>query len=974
MKRLSFLRYRALFWLTCLLLSNLLLTQNGFTQTPQPEIIPVKGTIVGSTGEALVGATVTIDGTTIGTAADINGSFSLNAPMGSTLIVSYVSFQTQRLVVTSADPLEIVLMEDLFLLDEAVIVAIGYGSMRRSDLTGAIATIPADGLKGGVITSTEQVLQGRIAGLTVIQGTGDPTRGASLRLRGGTSLTASSDPLIVVDGIPGVDINTVHPSDIVSIDVLKDASAAAIYGSRGANGVIIITTNRSAVGKSISYSGYMAVGQAANYIDLLSANQWRNYVREEEVHNASDYGANTDWQRELHQTSISQSHNVSFSNIGENSGFRASVNFQDNEGIIIRSRLQRLGASLNAHQMGLNNRLKVEVGLNTNLDSWHPINYEIFQRMYNLNPTIPVRDENGEFTNLGGTLYENPVEIATNRIANNNRNRLLGFSKAELEILPGLKSTTQISYELNSFKGDSYLPSYAFWGRSDGGFASKSLGEATNTQIESFLTYDRTIDIHRFNVLGGYSFLENVWEGFGAVRRRFDTDLFTYNNLRAGLDDRADDVYSYKSSARLVSFFGRLNYSYDGRYMATATLRRDGSSRFGVHNKWGLFPSAALAWRISEEAFMDITSDWLYNLKLRAGWGITGNQDAVPPYTSLALYGAGSASYYDAATDTWKQAYGPIQNPNPNLKWESTEQINLGLDFSLFGKLSGMVDVYQKTTSDLLYTYAVPADQFVFGRMLANVGEISNRGVELTLNYNAFQNHNFSWDVDFTAARNVMVINKLSDEQFQTDIVKEGNLHGLTGLSGVFSQIVAEGYPVGTFWGRQTLGVDENGVMTYSPQDTVLGNVQPKFTLGLGMSFSYKAFDASFSTYGMFGQKVLNATAMVLMSDARLPAYNVPDGYFERPVVSSGFISDYWIEDASFLRMQTATIGYTLPLSRTWFGNARIYITGENLFVITNYTGVDPEVSIEGLSHPGIDRFNYYPKPRTFTFGVNLQF
>ena len=955
----------------CLILALLVYSLNAYAQDSE---INVTGTVIDNEGYPLAGASLVIEGTTRGTVTDSDGNFTLDILPGTVLQVSFISFESKQVLINENTnlPLRITMVHDVLTLNETVIVAVGYGTMRRGDLTGSIASVSGDKLREGVITSTEQILQGRIAGLSVVQGGGDPTKGASLRLRGGTSLTASSDPLVVVDGIPGVDINTIHPSDVVSVDVLKDASAAAIYGSRGANGVIIVTTNREVKGKAVNYSGSISIGQAANQLDLLSANQWRARVRDENIVSAVDYGGNTNWQEELLRTSITQSHNVAFSNIGEDSGFRASINYMDNQGVIERSNLERIGASLSAFQKGLNNKLRLEVGLTTNYDQWHPLRsetvagtgterYTMFERIYNLNPTVPVYDSEGKFTRVAGTLVDNPVEINNNRSAKDKRNRLLAYAKTELELLPGLTSTTNLSFGLNSHKSNQYLPSYAVMGgESENGWAQKTLAESTYKQIESFVTYDHTYDVHRINLLGGYSFLENFYEGFGAHNRNFDSDFFKYHRLQAGQGLRSGDVYSYKSANRLVSFFGRANYSYDGKYMATATLRRDGSSRFGANEKWGLFPSGSLAWRISGENFMDATSAWLENLKLRLGYGVTGNQDAVPSYRSLATYDAGNIKYYDATSQTWVFAFSPSQNANPDLKWESTEQINIGLDFALFRRVTGVVEVYQKTTKDLLYNYQVPATQYPVDRLLANVGELSNKGIELTLNAAILRNRSLTWDVDFTLAHNQLTIEKLSNDTYQTDDVPAGNLHGLPGLSGIYSQVLKEGQTIGTF-------VDGTG--------NILGDAQPDLNLSLNMYFSYRNFDASLATYGMLGQKVLNATAMVLSGSERFPSQNVLKNYFDLPQdVSSTEVSDYWVEDASFLRLQSVTLGYTLPALGDWFERARVYVTGENLFVLTNYSGIDPEINYTGLDHPGIDMLNYYPRPRALTFGVNLTF
>jgi iron complex outermembrane receptor protein len=938
----------------------------------------ISGSIVDANNNPLPGATVVIVGTTTGTVSGIDGNFELSAPEGSTLLISFIGYENKQLKANRANLGSIILSEDFITLSEAVVVGVGYGTMRKSDLTGAITSVGAEEMKKGVISSAEQLLQGKVAGLTVIQGSGDPASGASLRLRGGTSLSASNGPLIVVDGIPGVDFNTVHPSEIVSIDVLKDASAAAIYGSRGANGVIIVTTSREEKGKSMQYQGYVSVGTIAKRIDMLSANQWRQWVRDTENTAAVDFGGNTDWQSELEQTAITQSHAVTFNSATEGAGLRANINYLNNQGIIKRTQLERIGASLSAFQYGMNGKLKLEAGINANTDKWHPYNNMIFERMLNLNPTIPVYNPDGSFTEIGGTKYDNPVEINTNRTADDTRQRLLGYAKAELEIIEGLKGIVNASYEHNSHQSRLYLPSYAvIGGRDDNGFGQRTLGDYTTMQIESYLTYEKLLDeVHRINLLGGYSYMDNTYEGFGSFRRGFDTDLFLYNNLGAGQDYRAGDVYSYKGQAKLISFFARANYSYQGRYMATATVRRDGSSRFGANNKWGIFPSASVAWRISDEAFMSGTQHWLDNLKLRAGYGITGNQDGIGEYKSLSILGAGSDTYYDGESEEWKQSYGPAQNPNPDLKWESTAQINIGLDFSLFSRIIGTLEVYQKNTSDLLYTYTVPQPPYLVGTMLANVGDLSNKGIELSLNGNLVNKNDFSWDMNLTLAHNRQLIERLSNQTYETEAIFSGSLHGLDGMSGRYAQIIAEGYPVGTFWGPLCSGIDEEGkyILENEGEAQDIGNVQPSLSYGLGTSFKYKDFDIEISGYGMYGQKVLNATSMSLHNPRRLPALNVSDSYLESGITDEITFSSYWIEDASFFRLQTVSIGYTLSAPNIGLSRVRLYLTGENLGVLTNYSGVDPEISIEGLSSPGIDVFNAYPRPRRVMFGINISF
>lgn len=957
--------------------------------------IKASGNVYDSNREPMIGATVKVVGQQTGAATDINGHFELSCPAGSQLEISYVGYDSQN--VKAGQDLSVTLIENARMLDETIVVAVGYGQMRKSDLTGAIATVSAKDMKKGVITSTEQLLQGKIAGLSVVQASGSPENGASLRLRGGTSLSASNGPLVVVDGIAGVDFNSVQPNEIVSIDVLKDASAAAIYGSRGANGVIIVTTNRQASDveqKTMEYNGYVAIASVASKLDVLSADQWRGYVRDNNVANALDYGANTDWQDELLRTAISHSHNISFSNSKKTNGYRASFTYQNNQGVIERNNMNRLAGSLSAYQTGLNGKLRFDEGINANFDSWHPVDTRIFERMINLNPTFPVYNPDGSYAQLGGTNTENPVEINNNRTEDRKRHRFLAYMKAELDIIDGLKGIVNTSYEYNETTGGIYKPTTAqMEGASLKGWGQRTFAEYTNRQMEAFLTYDKKFtDMHHLNVMAGYSYLDTTAEGFGSTRSGYTTDFFGYNNLGAGTNAQLGDVYSYKNNQKLISFFGRVNYSLMNKYMITATLRHDGSSVFGANNKWGTFPSVSLAWRASDEAFLKDVS-WLDNLKVRAGFGVTGNQSGIEAYNSLAVLSPSGAAYFDGTE--WKNSYVQTRNVNPDLKWESTQQWNVGIDFGLISKLRGTLELYYKKTTDLLWTYPVPQPPYIVGTMLANAGDMVNKGIEFTLGYNILRTGDFTLDANMSVAYNNQKITKLNNGIYQLSEkgVQAGSLHNIRGLSGVYSQYIREGYAAGSFFGPHCTGIDENGnYMLETDEDgnvkeQYLGSAQPKWNVGLAINATYKDFDLNISGYGMFGQKVLNATRMQLFDSSRLPAQNVLDDYLSSGVKGSLVYSDYFIERGDFFRLQNVTLGYTIPGTKKFgFEKIRLYFTAENLFCLTGYTGTDPEVYIPDnvLQGPGIDRMitdndtqngaTYSPRPRTFSLGINLSF
>lgn len=958
----------------------------GLSHLAVAQNITATGKVVDKNNDPLIGANVKVKNATTGTITDIDGNFQLSCPEEATLEISFVGYVTQD--IKAGKSIEVTLHEDAVMLKETVIVGVGYGTMRKGDLTGSIASVSADELKQGVITSAEQLLQGKVAGLSVVQSSGAPEAGASIRLRGGTSLSASNGPLIVVDGIAGVDMNSVQPSEILSIDVLKDASAAAIYGSRGANGVIIVTTNRSVSDseqKSIQYNGYVALGQVAKHMDLLSANQWRAYVRDNNIGSAIDYGYDTDWQKELERTAISHSHNIAISRSRKDSGYRASVTYQDNQGVIKTNDMSRLAGSIAAYQTGWQDRLRIDVGINANFDKWNPIDTRIFERMVNMNPTFPVYNPDGSFAQIGGTNTENPVELNTNRTNDQKRHRFLGYGKVELKLIEGLKAVANASYEYQSTEGGLYKPSYAMMeGQSEKGWAQRTHGEYNNKQLETFLNYDVTLaEVHKLNAMAGYSYLQTTSEGFGSTRSGFDTDAFGYNNLAAGSDFRATDVYSYKVESKLISFFGRVNYNLLGRYMLTATVRHDGSSRFGDNHKWGTFPSVSLAWRLSDEAFMASTRSWLDNLKLRVGYGVTGNQNGVGEYKSLAILSADGASYYDATTGTWKKSYVQSQNTNPDLKWEQTAQLNVGVDFSILGRVNGTIEYYHKKTSDLLWTYPVPQPPYLVGTMLANVGDLENKGIEVSLNANLYQNKDWNVDANVSFAYNKQEITKLSNDQYQAVGLQAGSLHGLRGMSGKYSQIIKEGYPAGAFYGPVCHGIDEQGKYIIdtdeegNPVNEYLGSAMPKFNIGIGINASWRNIDLNIAGYGMFGQKVLNATRMASFDPTRLPAQNVPDDYVNSGITDDLMFSSYFIEKGDFFRLQSVTLGYTIPgVEKIGLKKVRFYLTGENLFCLSGYSGIDPEVSIPDnvLDGPGIDWFNSYPRPRTYSLGVNIQF
>jgi iron complex outermembrane receptor protein len=1046
------IHYRSLLFL----IAGFLMSQNVLAQE-----VNASGVVKDAAGEPMMGVVVSAPGTEFGTVTGMDGDFSLSVPQGTVLEFQQMSYTTQSL--PAAANMVVTLSDDVQTTQIVTVVGIGYGTARKEDLTGAISSVSQDNMKQGVITSSEQMLQGKIAGLSVVQGSGDPTAGALLRLRGTTSLSGKNDPLIVVDGVPDVPLNTIPSADILSMDVLKDASAAAIYGSRGANGVILVTTkNKNQERISANYSGYVSLSQAANKLDLLDRNEWIDA-------GGIDRGGNTDWQDALMRTALTQSHALTFSNISQKGGFKGSISYLDAEGVVNTSELERLSGSLSGWTNLLNDRVTVEMGLSKTRDNYRDMNgaaedlnqRRLFASIYQANPTWNIFAEDGQ------TLYKdpaqnrtlfNPLNFVDKFLDDRTRDRFMGYAKADVWFLKtaeneGLKGTINLStnsddtQERRYFYTDeqrqiAFTPVDGTRGRAD-----RVVGYFTQKQLEMYLNYDKVWnDKHKLNLMGGYSYSQTNSEGFGLGTRGYDNDWLLYNNLGASkniienegiIDEQgyyrdlftsgAFYSYAYKDESKLTSFFGRVNYTYMSKYMLTATLRADGSSKFGTNNKWGYFPSASLAWRITEESFMQSTKSWLSDLKLRVGYGLTGNQGGIAAYTSIAAREPEPGHQLDGTVtdDPTKIPIiktKPARNANPDLKWETTAQLNAGLDFSLFkNRLSGTVDVYQKTTQDLLYYQRVQGtgEAYFAPYTLKNIGEMKNQGIEVSLNGTIIKKEHFNWAANMVLAHNK---NEFTGFNQAVELLNMGVIYtadrtvynGKHLSADSYTQYLRPGYSVGSFFGAKTDGLDENGNIIYlhadgsraatyddltmEEKDQYLGCAMPKLTIGFGMNFDYRGFDLGVSTNTMLGQKVFNATSMILSTpadEALISSDPSESGLLLNQLESSlglysnregRAISDHWLEDASFFRIQNITLGYTFDLkekTKNALSSLRLYATVENPFVFTGYSGVDPEVSIDmnltekeewKKKSPGIDNFDNYPKPRTYLFGVNIQF
>ncbi|WP_276496379.1 SusC/RagA family TonB-linked outer membrane protein [Pontibacter litorisediminis] len=960
----------------------------------------IRGTVTDDGGTPLPGVTVVVKGTTRGTSTDASGNFTLSVPANATLVLSFIGFQTQEVAVGNQATFNIAMQTDTKALEEVVVV--GYGTQRKQDVTGSVASLSPKEFNNGVVGTPDQLLAGKVPGLTVNRSSGDPTAGSTIQLRGPSSLTAGSSPFYVIDGVPGASIDLVAPDDIVSMDVLKDASATAIYGSRAANGVIMVTTRRGKAGApTLSYSGYAALETVANKIDVLSADEYRRFLADNDMEvAASEDGASTDWQEEIYRNGISQNHNIGFSGGNETTRYNASVNYFNNEGIVKRNSLERVIGRLGVDQDMFEGRLRLGLSVvNTMINSNH-VDYGIFNGAARFLPVSPVTSDATEYERYGGyfqvpgrTNYFNPVAMLNQRDEERNRNIMLGSAKVGVDILPGLVLDLTGSLQRENYDRNYYMRRSDFDPRALGiGYAEREGLKHTDKIFESVLNYTKNFaDRHELKLLGGYSYQNTMRnDGIKAINDNFSSDELGAGNLFAGNGDAALHFRGFprKEESTLVSFFGRVNYSFDEKYILSATLRRDGSSKFGVNNRWAMFPSFAAAWRISEESFMQTQS--LFNdLKLRVGYGISGNQN-IPPYRSITLFGPQEDQFL--YNGEFINSYSVIQNPNPDLKWESTSMLNVGVDFAILnGRVSGTVEYYDKQTDDLLYEYNVPTPPYQFNRLLANGATMSNKGVEIMLTGEVMSSSNFSWNSSVNFARNKNEVGSLASNVDNLNVTQrlEGYLT-LDGWTGQSVSLVEPGLPLGTFYTARYIGYDENTRQTIyqtpqgelvtadqlrTPDDfQIVGQALPKFTYGWSNNFNYKSFDFGFFLRGVYGNKIFNATRADLSRLTQATSFNISqealeDGIFEAPVASSR-----WIEDGSFARLEYATLGYNFNVAGLkYLKTARVYVTGQNLFVITDYTGVDPEVSLDGLA-PGIDNRNYYPKTRSFLLGVNLSF
>lgn len=973
----------------------------------------VKGIVRGAKNEPLAGVSVVIRNAktnfTSGTKTDSTGVFTfMHVPSGGpyNFNLSMIGYETQTLSGYSVKEgttfsLSVTMKETAATLEQIMVV--GYGTQKQKDLTGSVSAVTNKNFNQGAVLSPQQAIQGKLPGVNISQNSGKPGGSNTIRIRGGTSLTGSNDPLYVIDGVPisssagvaqanirgnGTDVfdeeptnplMTLNPDDIESVTVLKDASSTAIYGSRGANGVIVITTKKGQAGSpKVSVGATGGVSKVSKTLPVLSADQYRKAVTDLGLP-LDDKGANTNWQDEIYRPAYLQDYNLAMSGGNNKTTYRASLGYGDQQGVMLGSDLKRANARININHSAMNDRLTFDMRVNygttfsksapvsntVGSESGTSMNYEA----YVFNPTYPVYDSNGNYTFVP-PYRVNPVSFSTDVIDELTNTRFLGNLSTTYKILRPLSINLNLGYTKQDIDRNSYIKKSNLLGAGLGGYASVQKLQDYSKLLETVLRYNNIFGKHSVDAIAGYSWQYFVNEGDRTSASGFLSDEFKWYSLQAA--KTIQGVSTFKQSNTLISFYGRVNYSFDDRFLVTGTIRRDGSSRFGEGNKWGTFPSGSIAWRISREKFFPAK---IFNdLKVRASYGVTGNQE-IGNLNSVTTLGATTTGYIVGGERV--TVVLPQQYANPNLRWEQTAQFNAGIDFVILNnRLRGSVDFYNKKTTDLLLRLPVPSPTAV-STQLANVGSVQNRGIEIDLNGTVIDGNNFRWESSFNISFNRNKVLSLSNDQYKGNNIQIAPIQG-AGLAGIYAQLIMPGQPLGTFYGKQFYGI-KGGVEQLSANDTIIGNAQPNYIYGFTNTLSYKRFALNFTFRGSVGNDVYNMTANNLAYLNNLPGRNVMD-----IAVSSGVARDQpkkyssrWIENGSFCRLDNVTLSYNIPVKGTFISNARAFVTGTNLLMFTKYTGLDPEVNSEvsgtGVAPLGID-YLAYPRAKAISAGVNLSF
>ena len=954
----------------------------------------------------LPGATILVKGTQNATSSDFEGNYSIDAPRGAVLVVSYVGFITQEITVGGNDVINIALEENTQALSEVVVI--GYGKQKAGDVTSAVASVKADDFNKGQLTDAGQLIQGKVAGLAVTNSSGDPTATSTIKLRGNNTLSgAYTDPLVLIDGIPGA-LNTVAPEDIESVDVLKDGSAAAIYGVRGTNGVVLITTKKAKGAKinTVEYSGYVSTSEFTRKLDFLNADQFRD------LYPAADLGANTDWVDQITRTPITHVHNLTLRGGSSETNYIANINYNVQQGVFLKSDNETFRGRLEVNHNMFKDKLHLRFsilgrenkytstgagggdGRGTSFRPW------IYYQAMRYNPTAPIKNPDGSwYQDVSKLGYENPLSLIKESEGNVKTTEMRYVGTVTYDPIEDLSINGNFSY-IREPSTNGYSETLNHISNIRDGFAGYSnVGGYTNSekQMELTATYDKELDNHKFSALLGYSYIANDSEWSNMNNYNFQDDYFGgWHNIGAGsaLQEGFAGMNSGKLRTNLISFFARATYAYKDKYLLMASVRHEGASQlWGTNNAWGTFPAASIGWKITNEDFM--SNQKIFNeLKLRVGYGITGSQPSAS-FLGIAMLNYGDYAYVNGQ---WLRTIVPASNPNPDLKWEEKRETNLGLDFTLKnGRLSGSIDVYNRNVVGLLYSYNVSMPPYLYPTIMANGGNMVNRGLEVLLNATPVQTENFTWNTNVTYSTNDNKLKSLNGSVFQTDYDYFDT--GSVGYEGqvASSHRVQVGQSIGNFYGFKVVDIDENGKWIYegengdriayddfshAPEDRhYLGNGIPKWYAGFNNTFRYKKIDLTVNMRGAFNFQIINEGRMNFEGtqngyrDNRLTSVN--DKIFGKTTLSpevQAEYNSYYVEDGDYWKIDNIALGYTIDNFKTeTIKSLRVYGSVNNAFTITGYKGINPEVRTSGLS-PGIDRREQFPTVRTFTLGLSARF
>jgi TonB-linked SusC/RagA family outer membrane protein len=964
------------------------------------QAVTITGKVTDANNIPLPGVSILLKGTTTGTVSGVDGGYQLRLPENQgTLVFSFIGFTRVEIPLDGDKTVvNVQLKEEPRSMNEVVVV--GYGTQRRGEVTSAVASVKSEDFVKGSVTDAAQLIRGKVAGLAVVTTDGDPTGASQINLRGITTLNSGTSPLVIIDGVPGT-LTTVAPEDIESIDVLKDGSAAAIYGTRGTNGVILITTRKSK-GKhepSLELNTYFTTQRITKRLDFFSADDYRQLVKQGKP-GATDYGASTNWLDQITQKPLSQVYNISLKGSTENTNYIVNLNYRNLDGIIKKSDNKILYPRIEVNHKMFDGKLK----LNANLSGYEQSFFsgsdggsyrgDVYRNAMTYNPTDPVRTASGGYTeHTDKTEYANPVSLIeqTDGLIQNTNLRTIG--SATFTPITGLDIKALGSRDLNNSTRGYYESKLHYSTLHDGrnGYASRGTTRSEEDLVEITVNYRKTLGSHSFNGLAGYSWRNTDFQNYYMQNWDFPTDDYSYNSMQSGLALKRGEAIenSYRSQNKLIGYFFRLNYSFQDKYLLMASIRREGSSKFGVNNKYGNFPAVSVGWNAKNESFL-INNAVISSLKFRAGYGITGTEPSLP-YMSLNRI---NFNTYTLINGQWVQVINPSSNANPDLRWEKKKELNIGMDYGVLdNRITGSIDWYKRTTNDLLFNYPVATPPYLYDNITANAASMENKGIEVGLNIIAVQGKAFNWTTSINYSHNKNKILSLSDKSFQ---LASGYFDsGTTGepIQQSISRIQI-GQSIGNFWGFKSIDIDDKGHWIIEGKDgqpksiddqqaddkQIIGNGLPKHYLSWNNTFAYKNFDLNITMRGAFGFQILNTSRMVYESPVMLTRGNLLSSaydniYGKRPLADDQSLNylSYYIEKGDYWKIDNVTLGYNIKLNKPSIKNVRIYVSASNLKTFTGYKGIDPEVNIIGLT-PGVDDRNRYPATSTYTLGAFLTF